>query len=193
MGSPGSPASRPTIVWVSGSFSPASFYADVADGVRAKGYDFVVDTLPSSARAPPEKPATLSEDAIHFRNIVEDLCDQGKDVVLAMHSYGGVVGSECSQGLSKAERTALGKLGGIAHLIFVTCIVPDVGASLKDVTISGRSPWLIFREDASIVPHHGKTMKADRVRAIWSISLRRAHQHPSQVLTLRKSSLGCGR
>ncbi|KPI40573.1 uncharacterized protein AB675_7703 [Cyphellophora attinorum] len=143
----GSLPPKPTIVWINGSFSPASFYTDVADGIRNRGYDIVVDTLPSSARTPPEKPATMEEDAAYFHDIVERLCDEGKDVVLAMHSYGGVVGSECSRGLSKAERTAAGQRGGITQLVFVTCVVPDVGVSLREVTASGSSPWLILRED----------------------------------------------
>lgn len=141
---------RPTIVWVNGSFSPASFYADMAEHIRSQGYEIIVKTLPSSARTPPEQPATLAEDAAFFHDIVEGLSDQGKDVVLVMHSYGGVVGSECSRGLSKEERAAVGKAGGITRLVFLTCVVPEVGASLQDTTSSGSPPWLIVREDVGL-------------------------------------------
>lgn len=180
----------PTIVWINGSFSPASFYADVSDGLRARGYDIVVDTLPSSARTPPEKPATMKEDAAYFHDIVEKLCDQGKDIVLAMHSYGGVVGSECSRALSKAERTAAGQRGGITQLVFVTCVVPDVGVSLRELTASGSSPWLILREDVCFDQCVSRESDTDRGRDTWNILPKKARRPLSRVSHMSKESLG---
>lgn len=138
---------KPTILWVNGSFSPASFYTTVAEKVRSRGYEIVLDTLPSSARAPPEQPATLAEDAAHFHDIAEKLADQGKEIVMVMHSYGGVVGSECSKGLSKPERREAGKPGGIVRLVYFTCVVPEVGVSLRDLLPGDDVPWLTIRDD----------------------------------------------
>ncbi|KAL8901437.1 MAG: hypothetical protein Q9192_000543 [Flavoplaca navasiana] len=43
--------------------------------------------------------------------------DQGKDTVLYVHSYAGFPGSAAIKGLSKTERLAAGKRGGILGLI----------------------------------------------------------------------------
>ncbi len=40
----------------------------------------------------------------------------GKDIVLVVHSYGGVPGNEAVQGYSKAERQKQGKQGGVSHI-----------------------------------------------------------------------------
>jgi pimeloyl-ACP methyl ester carboxylesterase len=126
---------KPTIVIVPGSFSPASFYADLVDVLRSQGYDAMAETLQSSARSPlrQEKAATMEEDAEQFHAIAEKLADQGKDVVLVTHSYGGIPGTECSKGLSKKERKAAGKSGGISQIIYVTSLVPTPGHSLRDL------------------------------------------------------------
>lgn len=126
---------KPAIVIVPGSFSPASFYRDVVDALQSHGYEALVETLQSSARSPlrNEQAATMEEDAEFFHGIVEKLADQGKDVVIMTHSYGGVPGTECSKGLSKKERSAAGKSGGVTRFVYVTSVVPVPGKSLKDL------------------------------------------------------------
>ena len=141
------PRSKPTILWVNGSFSPASFYVTMAGHVQSQGYEIIVETLPSSARAPPEMPATMTEDAAFFHDVAEKLADQGKDIVLVMHSYGGIVGTECSKHLSKPEREEVGKPGGIVRLVYFTCVLPEVGSSLADLNPVGLPPWIIIRDD----------------------------------------------
>ncbi|ETI22432.1 hypothetical protein G647_06507 [Cladophialophora carrionii CBS 160.54] len=132
---PASNVDKPVFVIVPGSFSPAPFYADVVDALRSHGYEAIVETLPSSARSPRrgEKAATMQDDTDLFRDIVEKLADQGKDVVIVTHSYGGIPGTECSKGLSKEERKAAGKAGGISRFVYVTSVVPTPGNSLKDL------------------------------------------------------------
>ena len=49
------------------------------------------------------------------------------------HSYGGIPGTECSNGLSKTERKDAGKVGGVSRLIYVTSVVPEPGNSLTDL------------------------------------------------------------
>lgn len=58
---------------------------------------------------------------------VEKLADEGKNIVLVPHSYGGVPTTESTKGLSRAERQAQGKPGGIVRLAYMTCLVPAMG------------------------------------------------------------------
>lgn len=152
--------SKPTILWVNGSFTPASYYATMAENVRSQGYEIVVDTLPSSARTPPEQPATMTEDADFFHDIAEKLADQGKDIVLVMHSYGGVPGTECSKGLSKADRQEAGKPGGIIRLVYLTCVVPDVGVPMKESVPP--LPFIIGREDVCYLSYPKSTLPSNK-------------------------------
>ncbi|KAH8698761.1 Alpha/beta hydrolase fold-1 [Talaromyces proteolyticus] len=124
---------KPTILFVPGSFCPPFFYTSVSDALERDGYETVIEPLLSANRAPPDPAATMYEDASILSSRIATLCDENKDVVLVMHSYGGVVGSEASKGLSKKGREAAGKKGGITKLIYVTAVVPEIGQSLKDV------------------------------------------------------------
>ena len=58
------------------------------------------------------------------------LLDAGKDIVLAMHSYGGMPGPVAAKGLSKTERADAGKPGDIIGLIFLSALVAFEGKSL---------------------------------------------------------------
>ncbi|KAF4304466.1 hypothetical protein GTA08_BOTSDO07511 [Botryosphaeria dothidea] len=75
----------------------------------------------------------MEDDAQHIRKANEALLKQGKDVVLVMHSYGGIPGTESVEGLLKTEREAAGKAGGIIRLVYLTALAPEVGRSINEV------------------------------------------------------------
>lgn len=123
-------ASKPSIVIVPGSFSFPSMYYDLANRIQKEGYEVFVNSLPSTSRNPPEKPASLNDDAVFFRGIIESLADQGRDVLVLTHSYGGVVGTEAAKGVGKTERQAKGKSGGIVRIAYLSSIVLLEGDTL---------------------------------------------------------------
>lgn len=124
---------EPTVVIIPGSFSPAYFYDKIVGQLRDNGIEAAAYDLPSASRTPPQPAATLTDDAAFFHDVAQKIADQGKDVVFVTHSYGGVVGTEASKGLTKAERKAAGKEGGLVRIVYVTSVVPPVGKSLADV------------------------------------------------------------
>ena len=148
--------SKPAILIIPGSFSPAHFYAGIVNSLKETGYEAHVYDLPSASRRPPQQAATLADDAEFFHQEAATLADQGKDVVLLPHSYGGLVASECVKGLSKAERSEAGKLGCVSKTIFLTSVVPSVGESLQSlmgsllpefIKVDVRFPTLCFSGD----------------------------------------------
>ena len=124
---------KPTILIVPGSFSPAHFYYGVVNSLKDAGYEALVYDLSSASRKPPQEAATLADDAELFHQKAATLADQGKDVVLVAHSYGGLVASECVKRLSKAEREEEGKQGCVSKIIFLTSVIPLVGESLQSL------------------------------------------------------------
>ncbi len=95
----------------------------------------------------PGKPPTMYDDAAFINKEAEKLADEGKDVILVGHSYGGVPVTEGAKGLGKKERQAQGKKGGIVNLAYMTCLVPSVGESaaemLAQVREDGKTPMQI--------------------------------------------------
>ena len=114
------PVTKPTVLIIPGSFSPAHFYHGIVNSMKEAGYEAFVYDLPSASRKPPQEAATLADDAEFFNRLLP-------------HSYGGLVASECVKGLSKAEREAAGKRGCVSKVVFLTSVVPPVGESLQSL------------------------------------------------------------
>ena len=140
-------SSKPTILIVPGSFSPAHFYSPVVNGLNASGFETFVYDLPSASRKPPEHAATLAEDAMFFNGVLTSLCDAEKNVVVLGHSYGGSVISECVKGLM-AKRDGKGRVVG---LIYLTALVPLVGQSLAEM--SAHLGFDFIKADVSLTEH----------------------------------------
>ncbi|KAE8423813.1 Alpha/beta hydrolase fold-1 [Aspergillus pseudocaelatus] len=121
--------SKPSIVIVPGSFSLPEFYGAVTDGVASKGYEIKAIRLRSTEDL--QQPATMYDDATAIAHEVAALVDQGKEVILVAHSYGGVPASESIKGLAKIEGS--GKVGGVVNLAYLTALVPQLGASAADM------------------------------------------------------------
>jgi hypothetical protein len=129
--------SKPSILLIPGSFALPSFYDNIVDAVAAKGYEIKALHNPSSGIAPNEgregAPPTMYDDAANIAKEAEKLADEGKDVILVAHSYGGIPTSQSTKGLEKEERQAQGKKGGIVRIAYMTCLVPPVGGSAGSV------------------------------------------------------------
>ena len=135
-------ASKPTVLIIPGSFSPATLYHGIVEDLTRSGFEATVYDLPSASRLPPQAAATLAEDAAYFHDITKKLADESKEVVLVAHSYGGIVASECVEGLSEAERQAAGKPGAVVRIIYLTSVIAPLGDSLRSVCGDGLPAFL---------------------------------------------------
>jgi pimeloyl-ACP methyl ester carboxylesterase len=123
-----------TIVIVPGSFSPPSMYSSIVSQFSSHGYEDFSVALPSVGRKQDASPATMHDDAAHIRSVATKFADEGKDVVIAMHSYGGIPGAESALGLVKEDRQAAGRKGGIIRLVYFAAFLVPEGRSLRDMT-----------------------------------------------------------
>lgn len=123
-----------TILIVPGGASPAALYTDLVTQLKDSGIDAVVYDNPSSSRVPPEEPASLADDADSVSARIGELANAGRDVVLLPHSYGGLVATEAAKGLSKKDRASKGLTGGVILIVYLTCIVADIGECSADVS-----------------------------------------------------------
>lgn len=117
--------STTTFVLVPGAWHPVSALDPIAKPLSAAGYTVRGVDLPSCGSEPP-----LSEfrpDVEAISKAIEEEADKGQDVVLFMHSYGGVVGTEACRGLGKKERIAAGKKGGLIRLIYCAAFLVGKG------------------------------------------------------------------
>jgi alpha-beta hydrolase superfamily lysophospholipase len=128
--------SKPSILFIPGSFALPEFYDPVVNAVAAKGYEIRALHLPSVGlkTGPREgEPPTMYDDATFIAKETEKLADEGKNVIIVAHSYGAVPATESTKGLGKEERQTQGKKGGIVKLAYMTALVPAVGITAGGV------------------------------------------------------------
>lgn len=141
-------ATSPTLVFIPGSFGESQLYDPVLDPLRAKGYKIhALDPPAYPKNYAKGKPApNMYDDANFVHDFLVDLADKGESIVLVGHSYGGLPVSQSTQGVTKAEREAAGKKGGVVRLGFITALVTKVGESLLD-GLSGGPNTITVDED----------------------------------------------
>lgn len=129
-------STKPSIIVVPGSFSHAWFYDDFVSALQSHGYPAQVIDL-RTTRDQTIPPANMFDDAAYIHAATEKLVNEGKEVVLLPHSYGGIPTTESAKGLLKSDREKQGKGGGIVRIVYMTALLPPVGGSaqtlLKDL------------------------------------------------------------
>jgi hypothetical protein len=78
------------------------------------------------------------------------IADEGKDIVLVMHSYGGIPATESAHGLAKKDREAAGKKGGIVALLYVAALLVQPVMSLGSTLGAGYGIPDYVKVDVSI-------------------------------------------
>lgn len=131
---------KPTILLIPGAWHQGSTFDPVAQLLREEGYPAETITLPS-AGGPAS--TTAYDDAKHIQDeYLHDLVAQGKGVIIVMHSYAGVPGTECVKGFAKKDLAALGKKGGIVGLIYLSAFLIPAGASVESFLPDGLDPLM---------------------------------------------------
>lgn len=159
----GTANTKPTILLVTGSFALPRFY-DPTVKLLPPHIDLQIPHLPSVGldkdTGRPHPATSMYDDANftvdHIRRLVEQ---EGKDVIVSAHSYGGIPSTEAlglaqKAGLFKKDREAKGEKGGVVGVGYVTVLLPKVGANaasiLGDVKEEDR---MDFKVDVSITTY----------------------------------------
>ena len=99
-------SSKPVFVLVPGNFLPPAYYGDTAKQLESHGFETRLVTIPSTGS---KHPLTSNEpDVLAIRQVLEDLSDSGRDIIIVAHSYGSIPTCEAAQGFK-----------GVIRLIFV--------------------------------------------------------------------------
>ncbi|RDW68619.1 hypothetical protein BP5796_09276 [Coleophoma crateriformis] len=127
---------KPTIIIAPGCFAMIEMYESVISGLRAHDYDVEFAAVPSIVRlgtSPRPAAATLEDDVAFIRQIATRLADDGRDILLLGHGYGAFPTNEACRSLTKLDRTARGKGGGVIGLLHIAGFVPSMGQTMTDL------------------------------------------------------------
>jgi hypothetical protein len=101
-------------------------------------------TAHPSINSPTPGVTTLADDSVSLASALQSLADEGKQILLAVHSYGGCVGSCAVEGLDIESRRKQGKKGGVIMLMYISAFVLPKGRSLKDGLGGNFLEWMVF-------------------------------------------------
>lgn len=129
----------PTIVLVPSSFCSASLtWNAVVDALFSAGHHDVVAVDLPSVSPPSSLPGkNMTDDANHIRGVIEAIANKGREVVLVMHSYGGIPGTQSLSGVTRHERRNAaggndkGK-GGVVRLVYASSLLVREGENSED-------------------------------------------------------------
>jgi pimeloyl-ACP methyl ester carboxylesterase len=116
----------PVILIVPGGFTPPEAYTNIVSRVVEAGHAIEALHLPSIGYKT-NIPGTMQDDAAFVASEITKHADEGKDVILVAHSYGGLPATESTKGLSKVDRERQGKPGGLVRLAYISCVILPVG------------------------------------------------------------------
>ncbi|KAK8251237.1 Alpha/beta hydrolase fold-1 [Phyllosticta capitalensis] len=142
-------AATPDIVLVPGAWQPSDCFDPLRALLKERGYETHAVDHPSVGAEPPT--GTLQGDAASLRSLLSKLIEEEeKEVVLLLHSYGGVVGACASEGLGLKQRRAAGKKGGIVVIIYQAAFAIPKGKSLMDMLPGGEPLDWMRNEDGRV-------------------------------------------
>jgi len=136
----------PHVIVAHGSWHTPEAYTSFEAALEQRGYDVSTPSLPTSRADGISR--TLSDDCQYFRSKVERLINRGCEVVVVMHSYGGMVGAGSIHGLEKKPGSTG---GGIIGIVFMSCFIPPATGSLADGVGGSLPPWIQFKIDEKVI------------------------------------------
>lgn len=141
---------NPTVVFVPGAFHSKAHFAPISSLLNQKSYSTVTVELPTTVKATTAK---YVDDVHAIRSVLEKLIEEeGKEVMLAPCSYGGVPGCQSVSGLERSRRKTEGKAGGVVHVLFIAALLIEQGEKMVKALEGGKAPdWAVFKVSSQII------------------------------------------
>ena len=142
---------KPTVVWVPGLLHTPEHFQPIVSALAKVSIPSVSFSLPNVGAG--AATAAPYDDLKKLRAMLEELVDEGKEVLLISHSYGGVPASQAIRGLQKSERVKTGQPGGIIRIVFMAAFALPEGESTWTFTEGRQPPEWATREVSEPLQH----------------------------------------
>ncbi|KAJ5540982.1 hypothetical protein N7494_006058 [Penicillium frequentans] len=155
-------ASKPEVVLIGGAFHNPESYAKFRTILESQGLPVHIPKLTTMNGARPPT-ADLYTDTAAIRELVTELVDEGRSLVVLMHSYGGQIGTNALAGLGAEARKQQDLSGGVIQLVYICAHVLSEGQSVfKNIENSGHADFIPimfnYAEDGTCIPVDSKNM-----------------------------------
>jgi len=119
---------KPTILADYSAWHKAECLSELKSRLERKGYEVITPQLPSCSNTLIDQP--MQTDNKLVRQTATELIEPGNELLVVLHSYGGIVSTNSLYGLGVQQRKQEGKKGGIRCLAYMCAFMPVKGESL---------------------------------------------------------------
>jgi len=139
---------KPVIVFVHGAWHTPMHYSLLLAPLRAAGFAVEAPVNPSVAThwngdTEALKGRNHHDDVANIRATLQPHLAAGREIVLVMHSYGGICGTDAVEGNTVEERREKGLQGGIRAVVYIASFgAPQRGVNIYTYNGGGPEPWL---------------------------------------------------
>ncbi|SPN99986.1 uncharacterized protein DNG_02838 [Cephalotrichum gorgonifer] len=126
---------RPSFVFVTGACYGPAYFDPIRHALNGLGYSSVAVTPRALNSVPPA--TSFQPDADAVRDDTLGLLEKGEDVIIVMHSYGGIPGTEAAGDIIASRPDIAGR---IKRLVYVAAFVPAEGDSLTSLASAAPPP-----------------------------------------------------
>ncbi|KAI1292455.1 hypothetical protein F5Y03DRAFT_20983 [Xylaria venustula] len=140
----------PTVFFTPGAWHRPWIFDDVRSFLSARGFKTESSSLVTPGNTDPN--VGLPADAAKIQSALKNLIDDGKEVVVVAHSYGGLVTSNAVEGLGVEQRTRDGFKGGIIMILYLAAFAIPANDSLSGALDGHHPDWWDVSEDGFITP-----------------------------------------
>jgi len=122
-------AQNPAILIVHGAFHPPELYEELKSKLEEAGYAVVIPRLATLGDSPGK---TWKDDVVVIHNAVLPLFEEGREVIIASHSYGGVPAAQAIENHGVDDRAREGKKGGFKAAVLIAAFCLPKGLDLYE-------------------------------------------------------------
>ncbi|PVI04226.1 alpha/beta-hydrolase [Periconia macrospinosa] len=125
----------PTVVFVHGAWHQPANYKSFIDALSSAGFPVYAPRLPSCTNTyTTPHSVSLAEDVAVVNSVIKERVEEGEEVLLVMHSYGGLVGTDAlTNDLLRTTRAAAQQPGGVIHLLYQCAYILEPGTAVIDI------------------------------------------------------------
>lgn len=113
---------KPIVLLIHGAWHIPLHYRYLTDGLRSSGYTVLAPSLVTTGYDDSIDGKTHLDATYQVRAFILPYLDQGHKIVIVSHSYGGIIATQTSVGLTLGERAAQGLKGGIISLVYISAL-----------------------------------------------------------------------
>ena len=118
-------------------------YEPLTKVLSSHGFPSAALSLPTIGASPPDK--DLYDDIAYISSQLEQLVEkEGKEVIVIVHSYGGMPGSAAARKFLRKERALEGKKGGVIGMLYISAWAMPAGKTIVEAGEGMSFDWLII-------------------------------------------------